>query len=141
MKDKFNEEIVENQIVSQVNHKNPSLAIVRGGFTQGRQVRLISLDVCGRKSISKPQHLVVLSNQQSIRLARGIIETRQAKIESHILNLQEYANIGNDDNLHRVNYLENRIDQFNEQIEQLNTFIDIANQRIAPGNHINFEDK
>lgn len=137
MVDKFHREIEENQLASQVNHKAPSILIIKGGFTPSGKVRVINVIRGGLKQVVKPEHLVILENNQSIGIAEGIIEKTRVKIEA----------INNDllvedlDDLYRGSYLRT-ISNHEHNIQNMNTFIEIvrANPR-NPGRGISFKPR
>ena len=137
MVDKFHREIEENQLASQVNHKAPSILIIKGGFTPSGQVRVINVTNGGIKQVVKPEHLVILENNQVIGISEGIIEQARVKIEAinnKMLTEELY-------NKHIESCLKT-ISNHEHNIQNMNTFIEIvrANPR-NPGRGISFKPR
>ena len=123
MKDKFHVELQENQIVSQVNWNKPTLALVRGGYTNGGKVRLVSLTRGGAKGNAKPHHLVVLTNAQAISLAHVMIEEMRQTIERWNIKHEDI-----DLNEYQRNYIPRNIEVHEHKIRNIEVLIDVLRQ-------------
>jgi len=137
MVDKFHREIEENQLASQINHKAPSILIIKGGFTPGGQVRVVNVTNGGRKQTVKPEHLVILENSQAIGISEGIIEKTHEKIEA-INNKMLTEELYNE----HIESCLRAISNHEHNIQNMNTFIEIvrANPR-NPGGGISFKPR
>lgn len=131
MKDKLFKEIEESSIVARVNYSKTQLAIVRGGNTNGGQIRIVDL-VNGHKSSAKPHHLIVLSNESAIELAQGLLEEWENKMQQNPYPIDQFTPEENDRAIARY---ENAI---NSYINNLNSLIRIINQG-GSGNDIQFQ--
>ena len=120
MKDKLHRELQESQIVVQVNYQKAILGVLRGGFTAGGQARYIEL-ATGNKASSTPHNLIIISNEQAIEFAEGLIEILRGTLNF------------NQENEWHLNY-------YSQQIDNLSSCIRIFRKGLN-GSHINYEKK